>query len=99
MPSFCSWAAAALRLLGEMEDVEMEACVRLRVEREESSVTRKAEGALEEEASAARERSRSALAFSLFSSSRAVSREVAAVERRTDDSACHFWSRWGDCLL
>ncbi len=72
MPSsFC--ASTALRLVAGIEEVEMEACDRLRAERETSSVARKPEGVravgLEEEAaSAARERSRSALAFSLFSS-------------------------------
>ena len=72
MPSsFC--ASTALRLVEGIEAVEMAACERFRAERETSSVARKPEGVrfvvLEEEAaSAARDRSRRALAFSLLSS-------------------------------
>ena len=72
MPS--SWRASrALRLVSGMLAVDMEARARFRPERETSSVARKPEGIRaagldDTAASAARERSRSALALSRFSS-------------------------------
>lgn len=72
MPSsFC--ASTALRLVEGMEEVEIEAWERFRDETETSSVARKPEGVRavgweDAAASAARERSRRALALSLLSS-------------------------------